>query len=480
MPYKLVNCWSKACVRLFALASLFLSIPALATLTVTPAPPYSYSASSVVYFAAPSADPVGDPNLLDTAIGFKEFSVSAVRTNDSAGRPNLIFFDVSTDRTAADLGKTDTNVLVLMLTSTTGTEKTVPFAAAGPTTCSGTSCDCNPPNNCYYESPGNVSTNAAIFTPGLTLRVGVYIAEICAAASASPPAGCDGSTPRVNGTTIPIKFSIVAVPLAVNNAVDLPDASGAESVQISVSFQNDRPTLSCSSVPNNFYFPGDGEILVEPASFSGIGSAVKSDLDTAIIVGKIDNAEPVKSATFGDPGVNDIVGRVPLQGGTTSVGGFVNTVTGAENKYRLDITVRDKAGILAPFNGTCNVSGVQSADIQGFLARSNCFIATAAYRSTEAYPVRMLREFRDRILLQFNLGREFVGWYYAWSPSAAEWLMRNPEYRYPVLVALLPLEIVAWACLNPAWAMVLGLLACAGIAAMVRWRARKRRCLLEA
>jgi hypothetical protein len=67
----------------------------------------------------------------------------------------------------------------------------------------------------------------------------------------------------------------------------------------------------------------------------------------------------------------------------------------------------------------------------------------------DAAPVRMLRQFRDQVLLQFSLGEAFVNWYYRWSPPAAEWLIDHPGFRYPVLIALVPIEIFAWLCLRP-------------------------------
>jgi hypothetical protein len=66
-----------------------------------------------------------------------------------------------------------------------------------------------------------------------------------------------------------------------------------------------------------------------------------------------------------------------------------------------------------------------------------------------------LRAFRDQFLEHFKLGQSFVHWYYHWSPSAAEWLVMNPEFRFPVLLALIPLQLFAWTILHP---IVLGVL----------------------
>lgn len=51
-----------------------------------------------------------------------------------------------------------------------------------------------------------------------------------------------------------------------------------------------------------------------------------------------------------------------------------------------------------------------------------CFIATAVYGDGDAEQVRILREFRDEVLLDFGLGRAFVSLYYRFSPPVAAFL----------------------------------------------------------
>jgi hypothetical protein len=77
------------------------------------------------------------------------------------------------------------------------------------------------------------------------------------------------------------------------------------------------------------------------------------------------------------------------------------------------------------------------------LPNTGCFIATAAYGSTSAPAVQVLRQFRDRYLVTNAAGRAFVRWYYTTSPSAARLLDRHPSFKPFVRAALAPLVALA-------------------------------------
>ena len=51
-----------------------------------------------------------------------------------------------------------------------------------------------------------------------------------------------------------------------------------------------------------------------------------------------------------------------------------------------------------------------------------CFIATAAYGTSTAEEIDVLRSFRDQVLLESTLGSQFVAWYYQMSPPVAEFI----------------------------------------------------------
>lgn len=70
---------------------------------------------------------------------------------------------------------------------------------------------------------------------------------------------------------------------------------------------------------------------------------------------------------------------------------------------------------------------------------SGCFIATAAYGSAVAPHVAILKQFRDRYLVQTDWGRSFIAFYYRHSPPIADFLEQKPILKIIVRLALYPL-----------------------------------------
>ncbi len=73
-----------------------------------------------------------------------------------------------------------------------------------------------------------------------------------------------------------------------------------------------------------------------------------------------------------------------------------------------------------------------------------CFIATAVYGSYSDPHVKVLRKFRDRVLLSFDVGRRLVEFYYTYSPSFATWLKDSTVVKGLVRGALLPVYWLAY------------------------------------
>jgi len=75
----------------------------------------------------------------------------------------------------------------------------------------------------------------------------------------------------------------------------------------------------------------------------------------------------------------------------------------------------------------------------GGFGGGGCFIATAAYSSQLHPHVKILRDFRDKYLMPYKLGRTFVDFYYKYSPFVANLITKHKLLKIPVQIKLLPL-----------------------------------------
>jgi hypothetical protein len=73
-----------------------------------------------------------------------------------------------------------------------------------------------------------------------------------------------------------------------------------------------------------------------------------------------------------------------------------------------------------------------------------CFIATAAFGSYSAPTVRVLRDFRDQVLLSSAAGRVLVDFYYVHGARAAAWMADKPLVKGAVRGLLWPVAGLAW------------------------------------
>ena len=70
-------------------------------------------------------------------------------------------------------------------------------------------------------------------------------------------------------------------------------------------------------------------------------------------------------------------------------------------------------------------------------AKSGCFIATAAYRTSRHDDVRVLRSFRDHVLMRSRLGRHLAAVYYNLPPPIADQVRRSSTLALFIRVVLL-------------------------------------------
>jgi hypothetical protein len=112
---------------------------------------------------------------------------------------------------------------------------------------------------------------------------------------------------------------------------------------------------------------------------------------------------------------------------------------------------------------------------EGDAGGGGCFIATAAYGSLMEPHVKILRDFRDRILLQNSIGKGFVGLYYTYSPPIADFIAKHDNMKAFIRISLLPVVGMSWVALKigPITSMAIILFFSIGMVGLVRIRRKK-------
>jgi hypothetical protein len=113
--------------------------------------------------------------------------------------------------------------------------------------------------------------------------------------------------------------------------------------------------------------------------------------------------------------------------------------------YYLAVTAYDGSGNESGFSNEISYStssASSSASAQGGNSSSGgggCFIATAAFGSSMAQEVAVLREFRDNYLLTNRAGTAAVQFYYWVSPPIADVISRNENLKRITRIVLTPI-----------------------------------------
>jgi uncharacterized protein (TIGR03437 family) len=95
-------------------------------------------------------------------------------------------------------------------------------------------------------------------------------------------------------------------------------------------------------------------------------------------------------------------------------------------------------------NTAVGATAASSFVVETETPQGECFIATAAFGSPLAPAVILLREFRDRQLVQTAVGRIVVAVYYRYSPNLARVVGARQALRLSVRVLLIPLVALAY------------------------------------
>ncbi len=303
-----------------------------------------------------------------------------------------------------------------------------------------------------YAMVGDNTTGALVkdsiplIAKGATGTVTLTWQEVCAK-FATPDADCEGvdtavalrvgidstNDDKLDSTTddyATISFKVQATMAAT---VD-PDHAGS-----SVTASNGIYTWSI--------YPGDAKVYLEnvgvdegfPSSANGILYSKFHLLyrkgtcaDESLLTNKVDNAAGNYEVTTGIKSDGTLDDDRFL--------GFENEV-----QYVFKIAIEDQAGnigLFYPNSASLCASAPHSetpSEVFGLLKnQKNCFIATAAFGSPFEKHVQTLRQFRDHVLLKFNLGKKLVSMYYDLSPPLAQIISESEPLKAATRIALTP------------------------------------------
>lgn len=486
MRFKSVKLFSESFIEVLrpigVIAALAVMPAAEAVITITPTNGGSISgaqsAGGRIYYLATNGNTLTLP-----ATAFKTFeplnlatSLSSVPgpIDSSSNYQNMIRVNVSTSQ-ALSLTGTQQAVITFFANPAGTTQHLAPIAEVNGVKCiqNSGSAGCvasgwsNPAGGA--QTPNDYYYGAILPANGATVSIGFYLADLCYVLNRDTytptPMGCTGSSVSAFSASsmlqFQLSFSIVTAASSDPNTSPNGAAIDSMSVPLNFYFESTPASFTCPAKEtlNRSYLPGDGQIFLNSALF-GLPSG-QAPLASLVAVGKLgdnDSITPITGSNYAAPGSNDLISKVPIGTTNAPVTGFINSTPGNLKSYMLSFIAQDAAGVyIGPSTASaCLMGPVAAANIQGFLPSqtNNCFIATATYRSPDSPPVVLLRRFRDQILLKHSLGSEFVEWYYSWSPEAAEWLNQHSFFRFPMLLLLSPLEVIAFLCLHPVWLLL--------------------------
>jgi len=285
-------------------------------------------------------------------------------------------------------------------------------------------------------------------TDSVTKRIAISLRDLTVADGVA--AGTDGlcdimsarsfwCQPDIASTPTPLYVKFGVVQTDVTFAAD--DSGDVSTEEYKIVFADcpagaaSGPTFSAPTLSFGM-IPGDQRVKIVNATVVSVDS-------TVVPVNRV--------VVYGDTQTT-VTTSSPVQREFGQTSNSMYTIDGLSNdtRYCFSLGYVNAAGLVTTSPGVTWSSTLQSnsnidlycatpRQVEGFLNRSTCFIASAAYGDEWDPRLEVLRQFRDQILEKSAPGKAFVNWYYNWSPQAAHWVIEHPVYRDLIVAALLPM-----------------------------------------
>jgi hypothetical protein len=202
---------------------------------------------------------------------------------------------------------------------------------------------------------------------------------------------------------------------------------------------------------------------IQPTAITG--SAVSVTESSVTLNGTV-NPNGTDTGAYFEYGVDQNYGSITTNISVDSGGGdvFVNAdISGLRDHttYHYRLAATNESGTSYGDDDTfttLTAAEVVNQAVADGSGSSGCFIATAAFGFPMQPYVKILREFRNRILLNNSIGKALVNFYYKYSPPMADCISRHDSLRAMVRIFLLPVVGMSWMVLKFGPASTLGLL----------------------
>jgi serine protease len=241
--------------------------------------------------------------------------------------------------------------------------------------------------------------------------------------SATPSQGSCSGTRTVTCDLGTMNTGSTATPISLVVKTTVANAALTNSASVTSDLTDPTPgnnTATATTVVNN---PVPGSISISPSW------AAPGGTDFTLTVN----------------GGNFVSGAKVKWNGTDATTTFVSAIQLTATIPGGDIATAGTAAVTvfnpAPGGGTSNTATFTistSAPVAAGGGGGGCFIATAAFGTPLEKHVQILRDFRDRVLLNSSAGKAFVQFYYRTSPAIADKIAPSEGLRFITRAMLMP------------------------------------------